>query len=116
VNEVRSPLSRLFFRLLLIPVAVLLAPLYWIGAALLALAFTGEQAAALIGIHFPPIPGLYQQAASTDAAELLRIGMGLAGVIALSVGYFPTYDLWRRGCNLEPVSEEEEEEEVYFIP
>ena len=111
----RSPLSRLFFRLLLIPVALLLAPFFWAGAALLAIAVTGDQAAALIGNYFPQIPDLYQQAAATDAQELLRIAMGLGGVMFFCVGYFPIYDLWRRGCNLEPEAISEEEE-VYFIP
>ena len=95
--------------------ALLLAPFLWIGAALLAVALLGEQAVVVIGRWFPPIPDLYLQGAATDAAELLRIAAGLSGVIALSVGYFPVYDLWRRGCNLEP-EEEVEEEEVYFIP
>ncbi len=99
---------RVLYRLLLFPVALLLAPLIWAGGMLLAMGAAGDPAVAWVGRYFPDIPGIYE-IGFQGAKEVWRLFLAGAGLALMGVGYFPTYDLWLRGCVPKPEEVKEEE-------
>lgn len=121
VLAVKSSISRLLWRLALLALAFLLAPFLWIGVGLIMMGVGGEAWTLKVAQHVPAALELYSAlmgaAPDEGTRELMRVALSLAGVLSLSLGYFPVYDVWRRGCVPRPEQEVEvEEEEVYIIP